>query len=341
MNRRTRIAVFLGTSLVIAACPAGAVLVQRAFVSGGGSNANPCSLTLPCRNFDIAIATTAAGGEVIALDSAGYGAFSIAQGVSVIAPPGVYAGISVFSGNGVTVNAGTAVVTLRGLTINAQGSTQSGIADFAASELHVEHCQVAGFNASVSSAGIAVFTSADPAQVFVLDSVLSDNYFGVGVAAIGSTPLLRIESTRMTGNNVGLGVYTPSRISVHASSMSTQKTLGYGGAYIAPTAAGPFELHFDDSVIDGAYTGIDASKGSATYVSVSLVRMQITHASFGLSLTGGANAGLADSRFTHDDTAVVINAGSTLYSAGNTYMAFNSAYVTGPGTYTKPAGGDY
>src|SRR5438876_10812064 len=59
--------------------PAGPVSIasgsaQRSFVSANhGNDANPCTVTLPCRNFAAAIAQTMAGGEVIALDSGGHG----------------------------------------------------------------------------------------------------------------------------------------------------------------------------------------------------------------------------------------------------------------------------
>ena len=80
---------------------------QRTFVSGVGNDSNPCSRTAPCRTFGQAILQTAAGGEVYVLDSAGYSAFTISQSVSIIAPAGVTAGISVFSGTGIVVNTGS------------------------------------------------------------------------------------------------------------------------------------------------------------------------------------------------------------------------------------------
>jgi hypothetical protein len=56
-----------------------------------------------------------------AVDSGGYGAVTIGKTVSIISPPGIYAGISVFSGAGVAINAPGATVVLRGLSINCQG----------------------------------------------------------------------------------------------------------------------------------------------------------------------------------------------------------------------------
>ena len=52
---------------------------------------------------------------------------AVSQAVSIVAPSGVYAGISVFTGAGVTVSGAPGdKITLRGLTINALGGT-SGV----------------------------------------------------------------------------------------------------------------------------------------------------------------------------------------------------------------------
>src|SRR4051812_44863466 len=85
--------------------------VQRTFVATTGNDGNSCSNTAPCRSFAAAIAVTDAGGEVIVLNSGGYGAVTITQSVSIISPPGVYAGISGFSGAAIEVNAPDSYVT--------------------------------------------------------------------------------------------------------------------------------------------------------------------------------------------------------------------------------------
>ena len=99
-----------------------AALAQRTFVRSDGADANTCSIAQPCRSFTAALGKTAAAGEIIVLDSAGYGPVIINQSVAIIAPSGIYAGVSVFSDDGVTVNGdATANVVLRGLTINGLG----------------------------------------------------------------------------------------------------------------------------------------------------------------------------------------------------------------------------
>src|SRR4029453_9954756 len=97
-------------------------LAQRTFVRSDGLDANACTILQPCRSFAAALAKTSADGEIIVLDSAGYGPVTIGQSVSIIAPPGVYAGITVFSGDGIVINGNVnAKAVLRGLTVNGQG----------------------------------------------------------------------------------------------------------------------------------------------------------------------------------------------------------------------------
>ena len=63
-----------------------------------------------------ALAVLSAGGEVVALGSVGYGVATIGQSVKIIAPTGIYAGISVFSSDGIAVARSGIKVLLRGLT---------------------------------------------------------------------------------------------------------------------------------------------------------------------------------------------------------------------------------
>src|SRR5215216_6654318 len=86
---------------------ASAYAVQRTFVSAQfGNDANTvnlCSVTQPCRNFNAAVGVVAAGGEVVALDSGGYGPVSIAKAVTLTGPTGGYVAIT-------ALNPGTAAV---------------------------------------------------------------------------------------------------------------------------------------------------------------------------------------------------------------------------------------
>src|SRR5215471_13572561 len=158
--------------------PRAAAQAQRTFVSGLGVDGPACSRIAPCRTFPGAIAQTNPGGEVVVLDSAGYAAFTITQAVTIVAPPGVYAGVSVFSGNGVAINAGASdIVILRGLTINNQGSSGSGIVFNTGGLLHIESCVVNGF-----SGNDGIWFLANSSGILeVKDSIVRGN--GVGIEA--------------------------------------------------------------------------------------------------------------------------------------------------------------
>ena len=56
----------------------------RAWVSGVGDDANPCSRTAPCKTFAGAISKTAAGGEINCLDPGGFGALTITKAIAVV-----------------------------------------------------------------------------------------------------------------------------------------------------------------------------------------------------------------------------------------------------------------
>src|SRR5437867_1134590 len=141
--KRSRPAVFVLFFLCVFAS---AVYGQnaRSAVSVNGSDANPCTVPQPCRTFVAALAVTNAGGEVLALDSGGYGQFAINKSVRVRAIPGAYAGIAPSSGDAITINAVGADVTLAGLTLNSNGAA-FGINVMNVGTLFIQNLEVAGF----------------------------------------------------------------------------------------------------------------------------------------------------------------------------------------------------
>lgn len=156
--------------LVLAPGLAQAAAQPRTFVSAKkGSDSANCSRTSPCRTFGRAIAVTTPGGEVIVLDSGGYGAVTISQAVSLEAPEGVYAGITVASGDGITVAAGTSdVVVLRGLTLVGAGTSGNGITVASAGTVHIEHCTIRGFaagNGIAATQGVFLYLYVEDCQV--------------------------------------------------------------------------------------------------------------------------------------------------------------------------------
>ncbi len=179
--------------LFLAAMPA--VAAQRTFVSAtSGNDANissNCSPAAPCRGFAAALTVTSSGGEIIVLDSGGYGAASIAQSVSIVGAPGVHAAVSVFSGAGFAISGGGIAVTLRNLYINGLGGAY-GVQMTGGSKLAMENCVVANF--SSGGAGVAISTAAN---VQITGTMFRDNLVGLSLGA-GSTTA--INDSQFYGN---------------------------------------------------------------------------------------------------------------------------------------------
>src|ERR1700694_4447420 len=89
MSRLSPVVFALSLIAAVAAAPAEAA--QRAFVASGGSDANTasgCGLSMPCRSFASAQTVVSDGGEIGALDAAGYGPIAITKNVTIHAKPG-------------------------------------------------------------------------------------------------------------------------------------------------------------------------------------------------------------------------------------------------------------
>jgi hypothetical protein len=140
---------FTGVAVLLALTAATPMNAQaiRTFVASNGSDTNPCTRTQPCRNFAAAIAAVAPGGEVVVLDSAGYGPVSVTKSVSIVAPPAVHAAIAPTSGTAVSVGSSGVDVVLRGLTLLGLGANvgievPASVADV---RLYLDSSSITGF----------------------------------------------------------------------------------------------------------------------------------------------------------------------------------------------------
>jgi len=202
---------FLFAVLVVAAAPVFGT-AQRTFVASSGSDAAPCSISQPCRSFTAAVANVSTDGEVIVLDSAGYGPVILAKAVSLIAPPGIYAGISTPFGNGINISGVSAgKIVLRGLTINGQGTGGQGITGGSA-ELHVESCIIS----NMTDAGIAVTNLGS--KVRITDSTIRSNGAS-GVVIEGGT--LTVENSKFIDNAAdGIQAVNEPEVSIRGSTFT-------------------------------------------------------------------------------------------------------------------------
>jgi hypothetical protein len=286
-------------------CAASGALVQRTFVASGGNDANPCSLVAPCRSFLTAINRTSFGGEVIVLDSAGYGPVVINKAVSIIAPPGVYAGVSVFSGTGIVVNPALGNVTLRGLTINALGGA-IGIDFQSGSALYLDNVTVSGF----PTAGLNAFVSA-AGTVAVHGSTFRGNGTGAafgGTGAVGAALEVSVEGSQFDGNGTGVrfagaGTFGEFR----------QTTLAGGttGALVQPTTGGGTNRvdFLDTTITRNSGAGIQSGGVTGT-ANVSLTGSMVSGNGTGVQAGSGAVVYLTDSTVTRNATGLATSGGT-------------------------------
>src|SRR5258708_4776095 len=180
MTRTTFVAAALALAVTLPAVSAHAQSI-RTFVSTAGSDSNPCSLAQPCRHFSAAVAATAAGGEVDALDPGAYGSFTIShaitiegQGWSYVAP----------GANGVAITINAVVdrdkISIHGVSLNGVGvASATGIQFNSGQSLTVQDSFVRNF------AGDGIdFKPTGGGFLFVSNTVVSDN----GSAGIAGYP---------------------------------------------------------------------------------------------------------------------------------------------------------
>ena len=228
-------------ALFIVSAPAVAA-AQRTFVSSSGSDANACTLSAPCRSFASAIAQTSANGEVIVQDSGGYGPVTLTTSVSIIAPAGVYGGITVSSGAGITIDGSNIKVVLRGLTINGQGGAV-GIDFHQGARLTIEDVEIA----NMSSDGIRAV--APGSTVAIMSTVTRDNGgVGVSVAAGASVTI----SNSVLANNGTRGVFASAGGGVVTDVMVTRSTITGSnyGIEVASDLGGTTRVISDANVIN-------------------------------------------------------------------------------------------
>jgi hypothetical protein len=344
---------------------------QRTFVASYGSDASAtCSLAAPCRAFAAAIAQTNPGGEVIVLDSAGYGPVTITKAVSIIAPAGVYAGVSVATGDGIVVNAGaTDVVKLRGLRLNGTGGA-NGIVATAVGLLDIARVEVAGF----TSRGLDF--AAPDGRLTVADSpFLANGGSGLVVAPATGSATVTVRHSRFDQNTLhGVVIGTNATGGIFDSSASNNlgtafrvegggsaavsdcRVVGNGatgmrglesqdtgsrmsvsrcalsGMQYAAIAVLGATLDVADTTVTSSYVGYEAHYGSI----VNAERSSAVNGTYGFLVSGAGTNVLRMSNCVASFNAngVFTNPGSTIYSRGNNTIRANTLDIGGTGTFT-------
>jgi hypothetical protein len=340
MNRFMVTVVFAGTVFVSSTALG---VAQRTFVASTGNDAAPCSLAAPCRSFDAALAQTATDGEIIVLDSAGYGAVAITNDVSIIAPKGVYAGISVFptSPNAAGITVYNSKVTLRGLSINGQGG-DLGVYVFGNAVVHIEDCAIS----NVDQYGVRVSGLSGSPEVFIEGSVIRDNG-NHGVYANGSARV-HVDKTSIRRNG-GDGVLAANGPTVTATASVLSANSGNGAALYSDNGVSVTRLTVSDSTMArnvgrGVY-GVSQVSGSSVYVYVarSTVASNTLDGVSALATSGGGLlAHVNDNVVTANSSGIAVDGGAgsngSLIASNNNVtgnVAVGFAQLNGGFFYTR------
>jgi len=268
---------------------------NRSAVSLNGLDSNPCTVASPCRSFGVALSQTNYAGEVIALDSAGYGPFSIGQNVSVSGAPGVHAAITVPSGNGIDVTGGTSVY-ISNLTILGTGGGVNGIRNTGCQFLHITDCYIQGFS-------------------------------GAGILDQGSY-ILRMIVERTTVDQCGYGIDLDGGMGAINNCSLNQNLLAGVGVYnntnaVVATSIVALTTFFWNQV------GVDIQANGAGHVA----SMRVDRCSFNANGYGvqtiGSTGGTAQA-FLFGNFIDTTNASGTysMYSTGDNFVGFNGATLT-------------
>ncbi|MEO8675519.1 MAG: hypothetical protein ABI569_08070 [Casimicrobiaceae bacterium] len=206
--RSNCVSIALGVGLAVFFAPAWAAQ-QRSFVASTGLDTSPCNLAAPCRSFNAAILQTNAGGEVVILDTAGYGPVTITKSIKIVAPAGVYGGVSVLGGTnpttGIVINAApTDDITLAGLAISALPGAPPlalfGIDVQSAGAVHIDRVTVSNFTQDPGACIHVAPTTVT--RVYVNDSFLRGCRTGIfadgtAVPVAGDRPFVVVDNTRI------------------------------------------------------------------------------------------------------------------------------------------------
>jgi hypothetical protein len=233
----------------------------------------------------------------------------VTKAVAIIAPAGVYAGISVLAAqDGVTVNAQAAdKVVLRGLTINGQGGNR-GIVVTVGGQIHIENCVVA----SMANDGIQVNGGT---AVYVANSTLRSNN-GSGLHVAGGAAEVHVDDTRIA-NNILQGIFLEAgSLTVNSSAVENN---GFSALLINPATASPVVAAVRGSLLSG--------NGLIGFFAQTAAAGRIVH----VSVDGSSSVRNGSSGFVANSDA----GGTITFVASNSVAnenAGNGIFATGAGT---------
>jgi len=248
---------------------------SRTFVSTTGNDSNidvNCSASASCRTFAAALSVTTTGGEIVVLDSGGYGRATIIRSV-VIAAIGIDASISttISNANGLAIDT-PGNVTIIGLSLHGEATGADGIVVGEVGFLRLYNMLIENFK----NCGVD-FTVAGNLAIY--NSVINDNgNAGLQLANASAVAFVQGTSFEHNFNGVDAG---PGQATIVDSSAESNTNYAFG-----TQASGGIVTLVNDSVMSNV-TGLVATSGGTLY----FVNSSITGNNVAYDATGGTMAG--------------------------------------------------
>ena len=279
-----------GAMLVASAAQAQAT---RTWVSGTGSDANPCSRTAPCKTFAGAISKTFINGEIDHLDPNGAGAVTITKSITLDGTTGAgFASILASGTNGIVINipAGNAndplrTVRIRNVNINGTGASGAigkqtginGIKILSAGTVYIENVVISDF----TNRGISDERNG-AGKLFVTDTIVRNTaQSGVVIAPTAGTVTAMFDRVLSEGNNNGFAIGNGAKVTARNATAAGNTAAGF----FADTAGTEFNL--ESCVSHANATGVQAAAPGTPTIRIS--NCMITNNTNGFSAAAGAS----------------------------------------------------
>jgi hypothetical protein len=269
----------------------------RTWVSGVGSDANPCSRTAPCKTFAGAYAQTAAGGEIDALDPGGYGTITIAKNLTIDGGGGQVASVLSSSSNAIVINGAGIIVTLKNLSINGTQTSGIGVDVSNAAQVNIINCDIFGATAY----DIGFFPSVAGSQLYVKNSTIhGSSAYGVVIDPLfssGNVALVVMDGVQIFQNAAfGLFAADLSKTQVTRSNISQNAS----GGVDSVSANSPTIVNLEETTVAGnGGVGLTASGTGSPRIRISNTMISDNA---GASISGASNV------FSFGNNRIVDNA---------------------------------
>ena len=252
---RSKIVGFLAAATLAVGFSTVANAQTRTWVSGTGSDANPCSRTAPCQTFAGAFSKTGTNGEISCLDPCGFGTINITKSITINGD-GTLASILNSGTTGIIVNITTNLATdkvvVRNVSIQGAGTGTDGIRIIDGQEVVVDNVTIGGF----TDAGVDI-TQSQSGNVFLRNVRMAKGAVGVRVnTTVGSVggAFENVAIDGMTSHGI-------EGVANCASAMRNVEASRCGGSGFKTNAAS-VNFAIENSVSSGNNVGFEAVFGN-------------------------------------------------------------------------------